>query len=156
MDNENPNPISNTPTNQTPPSQVVAVSVGENGGGNPPPQPGQGGVTALGVIATVLGSLALLGSFIPCLGALAIYIAIPAAICGIIGIILAYNKKVSMTLSIVGTVLSVIACAISVVQIAALEKSVEGLEELGEEIDSSLKEMDEENKARIKELESDN
>lgn len=145
----NSQPIPGQPPAQ---GQVVAVNVGSGG---LPPVPRHGGVTALGVIATVFGSIALLGSFIPCFGMLAIYLAIPAAICGIIGIVMAKSKQVSMALSIVGTVLSVVGGMISGFQIAAFSAgtsaAAQELEELGEEIDKELKEQREENEERMKE-----
>lgn len=108
------------------------------GGGGGASEPKNGGVTALGVVATVLGSIALLGSFIPCLGALAIYIAVPAAICGIIGIVLANQKKVSMSLSIVGTVLATVGGAISIFQIMSITAGVEGINKAAEEFETEM------------------
>ena len=102
-------------------------------------------VTTLSVIGLILGAIALLGSFIPCLGALAIFIATPAAICSGIGLFLAKQKKVSMTLSIIALVISCIAIIISGFQLLTLngistvtmdqiEESLEAQKELQEQL----------------------
>jgi len=148
MDEQNPHPIvppqgPNDPNQQIMqpnqgqhPQQVVAVSVGESG---QVAKASHGGVTALGVIATVFGSIGLLGSFIPCLGALAIYIAVPATICGIIGIVLANKHKVSLALPTVGLVLSAIGGVIAIFQIMAINEAAnevdEAFEDFGREMD---------------------
>ena len=52
-----------------------------------------GTVAALSVIGLVFGLIGMLGSFIPCIGALAFYISIPAAIVSGIALGIAYSQK---------------------------------------------------------------
>ena len=70
----------------------------------------------LGVISLIIGILGLLFSFIPCLGALAIYLSSPAFICGVIAIYFARKANASITLSVAGVVLSIIGIVISIMQ----------------------------------------
>ena len=59
----------------------------------------------LGIIATIFGSIALLGSWIPFINYLSFFIAIVALILGIIGLIA--NLKKRKTMAIIGTSLSI-------------------------------------------------
>ena len=72
-----------------------------------------GTVTALATIAFVFGLLGMLGSFIPCIGALAFYIGIPAAIIALIALFVAKAQKAKNTFAIVALVISLIGVAIS-------------------------------------------
>ncbi len=95
----------------------------------------------LGIVATVLGSVALLGSFIPCLGAFAIYLAVPSLIVGLIGVILSTKAgKQNFALCVVGTSLSGIAILMALLQIAAMNEAIEGLDEAGVEIEKAMDE----------------
>ena len=60
-----------------------------------------GTVTALSVIGLVFGLVGMLGSFIPCIGSLAFYIGIPAAIVSGIALIIAHKQKAKRTFAIV-------------------------------------------------------
>jgi hypothetical protein len=72
-----------------------------------------GAVTALSVIGLVFGLIGMLGSFIPCLGALAFYISIPAAIVSGIALGIAYSQKAKKTFAIVALTISLIGVVIS-------------------------------------------
>jgi len=76
-------------------------------------QKSSGAVTALATIAFVFGLIGMLGSFIPCIGALAFYIGIPAAIVGIIALVVAKAQNAKNTFVIVALVVSLIGVAIS-------------------------------------------
>jgi hypothetical protein len=72
-----------------------------------------GTVTALSVIGLVFGLIGMLGSFVPCLGALAFYIGIPAALVSGIGLGVAYNQNAKRTFAIVALTISLIGVVIS-------------------------------------------
>lgn len=75
-----------------------------------------GTVTALSVIGIVFGLIGMMGSFIPCLGAFAFFIGIPAAIVSGIGLFIAQSKKCQNTFAIVALVISLIGVVISGIQ----------------------------------------
>jgi hypothetical protein len=84
---------------------------------------GSGLVTALATIGMVFGLIGLLGSFIPCLGVIAMWISIPAAICSGIATILAYQKRVGKGLPIAALTISIIGFTISCAQLAIMTSS---------------------------------
>ncbi|MBK8804908.1 MAG: hypothetical protein IPN71_23135 [Fibrobacteres bacterium] len=77
-------------------------------------------VTTLSVISLSFGILGMLGSFIPCLGSLAIVIALPATIIGAIGVFVANKKNTPKEFAIAATVLSAIGLVVSGVQTFAM------------------------------------
>jgi hypothetical protein len=72
-----------------------------------------GVVTAVSVIGFIFGIVSLLGSFIPCFGALAIIIAVPASIISAIAVWLAYSKQSQKTFAVAALTISLLALAIS-------------------------------------------
>ena len=72
-----------------------------------------GAVTALSVIGRVFGLIGMLGSFIPCLGSLAFFVGIPAAIASGIALAIAYAQKAKRTFAIVALTISLIGVVIS-------------------------------------------
>ena len=72
-----------------------------------------GAVTALSVIGLVFGLIGMLGSFVPCLGALAFLIGIPAALASGIGLAVAYSQHAKRTFAIVALTISLIGVVIS-------------------------------------------
>ena len=101
-------------------------------------RPESGTVTALGVSGLIVGTIGLLGSFIPCLGALAIWLAIPASLCGGGAVYLAKTKGCSIGLPVAALVVSVLGLIISSVQIMALagagKAAKSGLEAMDEQM----------------------
>lgn len=72
-----------------------------------------GTVTVMSVIGFVFGLIGMLGSFIPCIGALAFFIGIPAAIISAIGLGIAYSQNAKKTFAIVAVTISLIGVAVS-------------------------------------------
>jgi dolichyl-phosphate-mannose--protein O-mannosyl transferase len=72
-----------------------------------------GTVTALSVIGLVFGLIGMLGSFIPCIGSIAFYVGIPAAIISAIALGVAYSQKAKQTFAIVALTISLIGVVIS-------------------------------------------
>jgi hypothetical protein len=70
-------------------------------------------VTALSVVGFVFGLIGMLGSFIPCLGSLAFYIGIPAAIVSGIALGVAYSQNAKRTFAIVALTISLVGVVIS-------------------------------------------
>ena len=98
-------------------------------------RPESGSVTALAVVSIIFGTIGLLGSFIPCLGALAIWVAIPATLCGAGATYMAKSKSCSIGLPVAALVVSALGIIISSVQIIALSGAAKAANEaLDEEI----------------------
>lgn len=72
-----------------------------------------GTVTALSVIGFVFGLIGMLGSFIPCLGSLAFFVGIPAAIASGAALVVANIQKAKRTFAIVALTISLIGVVIS-------------------------------------------
>jgi len=93
-----------------------------------------GAVTALSVVGLVFGLIGMLGSFIPCIGALAFYIGIPAAIASGLALGIAYTQDAKRTFAIVALTISLIGVVISGWQyysIASAGRSaIRGLEQM--------------------------
>jgi hypothetical protein len=75
-----------------------------------------GTVTAMSVVGFVFGLIGMLGSFIPCIGSVAFYIGIPAALISAIGLGVAYSQRAKKTFAIVAVTISLIGVVISGVQ----------------------------------------
>lgn len=58
-------------------------------------------VTTLATIGLIFGLIGLLGSFIPCIGAIAFYMGIPAAIISAIALIIAYSQNAKRIFAII-------------------------------------------------------
>ncbi|MEY3396021.1 MAG: hypothetical protein RL346_2258, partial [Verrucomicrobiota bacterium] len=119
----------------------------------PPPQiiatqrPESGTATALAVVSIIFGTIGLLGSFIPCLGAFAIYVALPAALCGAGAIYAAKTKGSSIGLPVASLVVSVLGVIISAFQIMAINAAAkaagDGIKALDEELQRDRKALQE-------------
>ena len=72
-----------------------------------------GTVTVLSVIGLVFGLIGMLASFVPCLGALAFLIGIPAALASGIGLAVAYSQHAKRTFAVVALTISLIGVVIS-------------------------------------------
>lgn len=72
-----------------------------------------GTVTALSVIGLVFGLIGMLGSFIPCLGSLAFFVGIPAALVSGAGLAVAYSQHAKRTLAIAALTISLIGVVVS-------------------------------------------
>ena len=72
-----------------------------------------GTVTAIATTGLVFGLIGLLGSLIPCIGALSFYIGIPAVIISAIALFVAKSQNAKNTLAIVAIVVSLIGVLIS-------------------------------------------
>jgi hypothetical protein len=72
-----------------------------------------GTVTALSVIGLVFGLIGMLGSFIPCIGALAFFVGIPAALVSGAGLAVAYSQNAKRQLAIAALTISLIGVVIS-------------------------------------------
>lgn len=83
-------------------------------------QKNAGLVTALATLGMVFGAIGMLGSFIPCFGALAFYISLPATIISGVGAWLAYKDRIAIGFPIAATTISAIGLIISGLQIMSL------------------------------------
>jgi hypothetical protein len=72
-----------------------------------------GTVTAMSVVGFVFGLIGMLGSFIPCIGSLAFYVGIPAAIISGIALGIAYSQNAKKSFAIVALTISLIGVTIS-------------------------------------------
>ncbi len=72
-----------------------------------------GAVMAMSVVGFVFGLIGMLGSFIPCVGSLAFYIGIPAAIISGMALGVAYSQNAKRTFAIVAVTISLIGVVIS-------------------------------------------
>jgi len=84
-------------------------------------------VTAISVVGTVFGVIGMLGSFIPCFGMLALYVAIPAALISGVALGLAYYQKVRKTFAIVALTISMIGVTVAGIQVGSLASTGMGV-----------------------------
>lgn len=90
-------------------------------------------VTALSVISMVFGIIGMLGAFIPCLGVFALFVAIPAAICGGAAFFIASSKKTSKGFAVAAMTISLIGVVIAGLQYMALAGTGAALNEAAKE-----------------------
>lgn len=74
----------------------------------------------LSVVALIFGLIGMFSSFIPCLGSLAILLALPSALLAGIATYVAYAKKEAKTFPLVALTISMIGLVISVSQLTLL------------------------------------
>lgn len=110
----------------------------------PTQRPESGTVTALAVVSIIFGTIGLLGSFIPCLGAFAIYIAVPAALCGAGATYMAKSKGCSIGLPVAAFIVSVLGVIISAVQIVAISGAAKAANDGVQAFDAEMKALQEE------------
>lgn len=79
-----------------------------------------GTVTAVAVVGFVFGLIAMMGSFVPCLGAFAIWLAVPAAIISGVAVGIANSQKAKKTFAIVALTVSLIGLVVSGIQAISL------------------------------------
>lgn len=77
-------------------------------------------VTAVSVVGTVFGVIGMLGSFIPCFGIFALYVAIPAALISGVALGIAYYQKVKKTFAVVALTISMIGVTVAGIQFGGL------------------------------------
>lgn len=122
--------------NTPPPPQIIATQ-----------RPESGTATALAVVSIIFGTIGLLGSFIPCLGTAAIFVAIPAALCGAGATYIAKTKGSSIGLPVASLVVSLLGVIISGIQIMAINAvfsaADDGIKALDEELQRDRKALQE-------------
>lgn len=102
-------------------------------------RPESGLVTALAVISLVLGTIGLLGSFIPCLGSLAMIVGIPGALCGAGAVFMAKSKRVSIGLPVAALSVSLLGVVISAVQMMALNAAAKSIKDGAVQMDETMR-----------------
>lgn len=114
----------------TPPLSGPSPSVNGNVGG----VPGSRQNPALGIVALVLGILAVIFSFIPVVNIVAFILAVAAIVCGLISLI---RRMAGKAMAVVGLVLSVVAIVIGVaVDITVANAISSASHEISKSIDS--------------------
>ena len=79
-------------------------------------------VTVLSVIGFVFGLLGMLGSFVPCFGAITFYIGIPAAIISGVALLIAHQQNAKKSFAIVALTISFIGIILSLAQYHAIKQ----------------------------------
>lgn len=92
-----------------------------------------------GVAGFVIGIIALIISFIPCLGMYAIIPGILALVFAIVGYTQASGANAPRGLIVAAFVISVIATSIAVWQLATLRKATRGIERIGREFPGTIR-----------------
>ena len=85
--------------------------------------------TVMSVIALVFGIIGMLASFIPCLGAFAIWLALPSSILAGVATYLAHSNAESKTFPLVALTISTIGLVISGSQMVALNGIGAGIQQ---------------------------
>jgi len=110
----------------------------ENTTQTPASKPPGGGWKVMGILSVVFGGLSILFSFIPCLGAYAMYTGILSAVIAIVALVMANSAKASKMMAIVGLVISLASVGIGYwryTQIkSALGDVTKGLDQLGDSL----------------------
>lgn len=111
-----------------------------------------GSYKSFGIISLILGILAFLFSFIPCLGIYAVFPGILGIVFGVIGLILANKVNGAKGMVIAGVVLSILGTAVASWQYKKINSAVKELDkvlidttemnEFKNSMDSSLKALD--------------
>ncbi len=104
----------------------------------PPPAPG-GSWKVMGILSVVLGGLSILFSFIPCLGAYAMYSGGFATILSIIALVLANSAKAPKTMAIIGLVISLLSVGVGVWQYKKLTEVGSAFKSAVDRADSTIK-----------------
>jgi len=112
----------------------------------------------LAIIGLVLAIIAILFSFIPCLGTLAFIPGIIGLILSVIAFLKAKDNGDPKGMAIGGIVVSILACAISAFQIYAIGNMASGGKEYTDcvELETDYKATEQEIKTLTKEMENDN
>ena len=95
--------------------------------------------TGLGILSLVVGIMALLFSFLPCIGSLAIYVAIVGLISGIAGYVTAKQSNQDSGLSLGGTFISGAATIIALWQAHNVSTATSALENFGQTANNLIK-----------------
>jgi len=94
----------------------------------------------MGIIALVLGSLSIILSFVPCVGILAFYSGIVAAILSIIALVMANSAKASKSMAIIALVVSIASVGVGWWQAHRLANAIkDGATQFGHTMDSAIK-----------------
>lgn len=121
---------------------------------NPNTNPSNAG-KGLGIASLVLGILAFIFSFVPCLGAYAFYPGVVGVILGIVSIIQANKAQAAKGLAIAGLALSLVGTAVAVYQYQQLMKATKGFEDLGSQMKQSLDSLSKANTMKIDSIAQD-
>ena len=98
-----------------------------------------GGWKTMGILSIVFGGLVILFSFIPCLGAYAMYLAVVPIILSVVALTMANSAKAPKTMAIIGLAVSLGAVGIGYMQYSKLKEVGSKLEKLGSDLKDSLK-----------------
>ena len=104
-------------------------------------KPAGGGWKVMGILAVVFGGLSILFSFIPCLGAYAMYSGVLATILSVIALVMANSAKASKGLAIIGLVLSVASIGVGYWRYKQIEEGLGKLSNSLNALGDSLKKM---------------
>jgi hypothetical protein len=111
---------------------------------NPPPNAPNGSSTnqVMGIIGLVLGILALILSFIPCIGIWAVVPGLIGLVLSVVGMSMAGKSNGSKGLPIAGMVLSIIACGLAGYQWWAIKKFADTAKDSSYKFDSLINNLD--------------
>lgn len=98
---------------------------------------------SLGIAGLVVGIIALVFSFIPCLGMIALLPGVVAVILSLVGIIIASQKNGAKGLTIAAFIISLLACAIAGYQTRMLMDATANMKGVAEEINKNYTSCDE-------------
>ena len=87
-----------------------------------------GGWKVMGILSVVFGGLSILFSFIPCLGAYAMYSGVLATIISVIAFVVANSAKASKTMAIIGLVISLASVGVGYWRYTQLTEAVGSLQ----------------------------
>lgn len=103
-----------------------------------PAAPKSGGWKTMGIISIIFAGLVIIFSFIPCLGAYAMYLAIVPIILSVIALAMANSAKASKSMAIIGLVVSLVAAAIGYWQYTKISKFGDALKTSLQHADSVM------------------
>lgn len=96
-------------------------------------------VTALATTTLVIGIVSFLGAFVPCFGALTLYLSIPSILLGAVTIFIAKSQNAPRGLAVAATVVAGLAAVIAYMNIHSIQSGLDSAQKSLEDANRQLR-----------------